>query len=245
MDGFIIARSERVTTLTIDRPEKRNAITTAMWEGLPGVLAEIADDPRTDVLIVTGSGGHFSAGSDINDLPDELDDFWRINTAAEDAVARFPKPTIAAVRGACIGGGTEITAACDIRIADDTAVFGITASRLGVLYPKGPTDRLTALIGPGSAKYLLFTGAHVDARTAAGMGLLDEVVPDAAARAREIAAELVSRSQLSIRFVKHMLLGADPEATSDLRAAARAELDEGREAFAAKRRPEFPSAPRE
>lgn len=153
MEGFIVTRRERVATLTIDRPEKRNALTTAMWEGLPAVLAEIAEDPLTDVLIVTGSGGHFSAGSDIHDLPGDLEKFWFINTAAEDAVARFPKPTIAAVRGACIGGGTEIAAACDIRIADDSAKFGITASRLGVLYPKGPIDRLAGLIGPGAAKY--------------------------------------------------------------------------------------------
>src|SRR5699024_5046489 len=106
--------------------------------------------------------GHFSAGSDIHDLPEDLDEFWRLNQTADDAVGRFPKPTIAAVSGSCIGGGTEIAAGCDIRIAAESATFAITAGRLGVLYPKGPTDRLAGLIGPGAAKYLLMTGAHID-----------------------------------------------------------------------------------
>lgn len=245
MQGFTVARAERVATLTIDRPEKRNALTTAMWEGLPGLLSELAGDRDVDVLVVTGRGEHFSAGSDIHDLPGDLEKFWAINSAAEDAVARFPKPTIAAVRGACIGGGTEIAAACDIRIAEDGAKFGITASRLGVLYPKGPIDRLSALIGPGSAKYLLFTGAHIDAPAAKDLGLVDEIVPDAVSRAREVAGELLTRSQLSIQFIKHVMLGADPVAGNDLREAASSELAEGKLAFTEKRQPRFPSAPDE
>lgn len=241
MDGFEVTVSGRVATLTIDRPEKRNALTSRMWARLPELLSQIAADPEADALVITGRSGHFSAGSDVNDLPEDLDEFWRLNQTADDAVARFPKPTIAAVSGSCIGGGTEIAAGCDIRIAAESATFGITAGRLGVLYPKGPIDRLVGLIGPGAAKYLLLTGKHIDAHRAERIGLVDEVTDDIDRRVAEITDELLSSSQLAVRFIKHVTLGADPAPTDDLRAASRAELREGKDAFASRRRPAFPS----
>ena len=155
--------------LTIDRPEKRNAMTAAMWAGLPGVLAGLAEDPGVRVLVVTGAGPSFCAGADISDLlsgPDPADpmaEVRRDNLAAQAALRDFPKPTVAMIRGHCIGGGVELAACCDLRFTDPTAVFGVTPAKVGIVYTPSSTKALLDLVGPAMTKYLLFSGELIDA----------------------------------------------------------------------------------
>ena len=137
IEGFGFTVTGGVGTLVLDRPEKRNALSRRMWKALPGILAAIDAAEEIDVLILTGAGGHFSAGSDIHDLNVPLADFWETNSAAEAALASVSIPTIAAIEGNCVGGGTELAAACDVRVAAPGTIYGVTAAKLGLVYPAG------------------------------------------------------------------------------------------------------------
>ena len=205
-----------VATLTVNRPDKRNAMTRAMWAAVPGLLAEVVHDVR--VLLLTGTGASFCAGADIGELlggddpADPMAGLRADNLAAQAAIRAFPHPTLAVVRGHCIGGGVELAASCDLRFADDTAVFGVTPARIGVVYAPAPTKALLDLVGPATTKYLLFSGELLDAAAALRVGLVDEVLPADGldARAREFAAVLAGRSALTQRAAKEILaeLGA-------------------------------------
>ncbi|WP_324276482.1 enoyl-CoA hydratase/isomerase family protein [Blastococcus brunescens] len=240
--------------LTIDRPEKRNAMTAAMWAALPGVLEPLADDAGVRVLVVTGSGPAFCAGADISDLlsgpdPDDpMAEVRRDNLAAQEALRRFPKPTVAMIRGHCIGGGVEIAACCDLRFADPTAVFGVTPAKVGIVYTPSSTKALIDLIGPSMAKYLLFSGELIDAPTALRAGLVDRVVEaeHLEAEVGRFADVLASRSALTQRSTKEVIAalasGDDGEAVAGrfYRETVRAgELAEGVSAFAERRPPRF------
>jgi enoyl-CoA hydratase/carnithine racemase len=253
-----VSRDGSVAILTIDRPEKRNAMTAAMWAALPEVLGPLAGDPGIRVLVVTGSGDSFCAGADISDLlggadPDDpMADVRRDNLAAQAALRDFPKPTVAMIRGHCIGGGVEIAASCDLRFADPGAVFGVTPAKVGIVYTPSSTKALIDLVGPAMTKYLLFSGELVDAATALRTGLVDRVVPaaDLEGEVRRFADVLASRSALSQRATKEVVAdlstGGDGEAVAGgwyRRTIAAGELAEGVAAFAERRPPRFPWAP--
>jgi enoyl-CoA hydratase/carnithine racemase len=253
-EPLAVSRDGHVAVLTIDRPEKRNAMTAAMWAALPGVLASLADDPTVRALVVTGSGPSFCAGADISDLlsgadPDDpMADVRRDNLAAQAALRNFPKPTLAMIRGHCIGGGVELAASCDLRFADATAVFGVTPAKVGIVYTPSSTKALIDLVGPAMTKYLLFSGELIDTAAALRAGLVDRVV-DAAeleTEVRRFADVLASRSALSQRATKEVV--ADITAGGDgERVVARwyretitsGELAEGVAAFAERRPPRF------
>lgn len=118
--------ADGVATVRIANPAKRNAMTTDMWRALPGLLAECAADPAVRVLVLTGEGDTFCAGADIATLTEGAEASRDLAVAAEEALAAFPKPTVAAVRGHCVGGGCQLAAACDLRFAAEGASFGIT-----------------------------------------------------------------------------------------------------------------------
>src|SRR4051812_16926075 len=172
-----VARDGHVARLTIDRPDKRNAMTAAMWAGLPGVLGGLAEDPGVRVLVVTGAGPSFCAGADIADLlsgpdPDDpMADVRRHNLTAQAALRTFPHPTVAAIRGHCIGGGVELAASCDLRFTDPTGVFGVTPAKVGVVYAPPSTKALLDLVGPAGTKYPPFSGELPDAQEAPRTGL--------------------------------------------------------------------------
>ncbi|MEU3496219.1 enoyl-CoA hydratase-related protein [Kitasatospora cineracea] len=243
---------ERVATLLLDRPERRNAVTGAMWRALPGVLAELAARPDVRVLVLTGAAGAFSAGADIAELagvyadPASAGAYHAANVAAEQALAAFPRPTLAVVRGACVGGGCQLALACDLRLAAADARLGITPAKLGVVYPAVPTLRLAALVGPARAKYLLFSGELLPAARAESFGLLDEVLPPAEldARAREFAGLLARRSPQTIGAVKAVLSVDPADAAAALEPWERAsrtapDVREGLAAFLERREPQF------
>jgi enoyl-CoA hydratase/carnithine racemase len=255
-DGFSVSADGAVGRLTIDRADKRNAVTSAMWQALPDLLAGLAKDPQVKVLVVTGAGASFSAGADIADLvagDDPADPMAAIrghNLRAQAALRDFPKPTIAMIRGHCIGGGMEIAACCDLRFADRTAVFGVTPARIGVIYPPEAIRGLVDLVGPATAKYLLFSGELLTADESYAKGLVDRLCDDLESDVRRFAEVLLSRSQLTIHAVKEtvaaLLTGTDPEPAARARyleTFTSGELPEGVAAFRAKRPPAFTWTP--
>jgi enoyl-CoA hydratase/carnithine racemase len=257
MSEFLrVTRDGSVAVLTIDRPDKRNAMTATMWADLPEVLADPAADPRVRVLIVTGAGTSFCAGADISGLlggadPDDpMADLRRDNLAAQAALRAFPKPTVAMIRGHCIGGGVEIAVSCDLRFTDPTGVFGVTPAKVGIVYTPESTGALIDLVGPATTKYLLLSGELVDADTALRTGLVDRVVPadGLEQEVRRFADVLASRSALSQRATKDVvaaLTGGVAGQAQDVAArwyretVTSGELAEGVAAFAERRPPRF------
>jgi enoyl-CoA hydratase/carnithine racemase len=255
VDHLRVARDGAVAVLTIDRPEKRNAITARMWAELPEVLAGVAADPAVRVLVVTGAGASFCAGADIADLlggDDEADpmaDVRRYNLAAQAALREFPTPTVAMIRGYCIGGGVELATACDLRFTDPTGLFGVTPAKVGIVYPPASTKTLLDLVGPATTKYLLFSGELIDADAALRAGLVDRVVGEADLEDEVLrfAGVLASRSALTQRATKEIVRALCAGADGDAEVArwyretiASGELAEGVAAFGERRPPRFP-----
>ncbi|MCA0144233.1 enoyl-CoA hydratase/isomerase family protein [Blastococcus sp. LR1] len=250
-----VTRDGSVATLTIDRSAKRNAMTLGMWADLPEVLAPLAADPTVRVLVVTGEGPSFCAGADITDLmrgedpADPMADVRRHNLAAQAALRDFPRPTVAMIRGHCIGGGVELATCCDLRFADRTAVFGVTPAKVGIVYTPSSTKALMDLVGPATTKYLLYSGELLDAGTALRTGLVDRLVDadDLETEVRRFADVLVSRSALTQRSTKEVVaaltVGDDGERLAAARyreTIASGELAEGVQAFGERRLPCFP-----
>ena len=176
-------------------------------------------------------------------------DVRRDNLAAQAALRAFPHPTVAAIRGHCIGGGVELAASCDLRFTDPTGVFGVTPAKVGVVYAPASTKALLDLVGPATTKYLLFSGELIDAGTALRVGLVDRLVPaaDLDGEVRRFADVLASRSALSQRATKEVLAalttGGDGEAEVGRwyrETIASGELAEGVAAFTERRPPRFP-----
>ncbi|MER6113373.1 enoyl-CoA hydratase/isomerase family protein [Streptomyces hirsutus] len=231
-----------VATVVIRHPAKRNAMTTAMWRALPPLLDALADDTGVRALVLTGAGGTFCAGADISTLQGSPQEAQRLAVAAEEALAAFPKPTLAAVRGHCVGGGAQLAAACDLRFAQEGAVFGVTPARLGIVYPASSTRRLVSLVGPSAAKYLLFSGELIDTARALRTGLVDEVLPvdGLDRRVAEFTATLASRSQLTQAAAKEFANGrTDRDAHWSGRAEGNGDTAEGVAAFLERRPPRF------
>ncbi|MFI5958625.1 enoyl-CoA hydratase/isomerase family protein [Cryptosporangium sp. NPDC051539] len=234
-----------VATVVLDNPAKRNAMTTDMWTAIPPLLDSLAVDPGVRVVVVTGAGDVFSAGADISTLTGLVPGVPSPAAVAEDALAAFGKPVVAAIRGWCVGGGCQVSVACDLRIAEEGARFGITPAKIGVVYPAATTARLVDLVGPSTAKFLLYTGDFIGAERALRVGLIDELVPVGAldARVAELARTLVSRSQLTQYAAKDLISAATTERQTRWEEAGRAELAEGVAAFTERREPKFPWRP--
>jgi enoyl-CoA hydratase/carnithine racemase len=242
-----------VATIWLNRPSKRNAMNYEMWASLRELASQLASDPSVRVVVVRGSGQHFCAGADITELNvargAEEHSFADVNSAAEDALAGLPKPTIAYISGDCIGGGCAIAIDCDLRIATTDARFGITPAKLGIVYPAASLERATHLLGPATTKRLLFTGELIDAAEALRVGLVDEVVGAAAGQERlaTLTGVLAARSLLTQAATKSMVAevaahGVVPRDVQDhWKGIAAGALDgvEGIAAFVEKRSPRF------
>ncbi|WP_438290210.1 enoyl-CoA hydratase/isomerase family protein [Streptomyces sp. HUAS TT7] len=234
--------TEGVATVVISNPAKRNAMTSAMWRALPPLLDALAADPDVRALVLTGAGDTFCAGADISTLREPGDDPKMLAVRAEEALAAFPKPTLAAVRGHCVGGGSQLAAACDLRFAEEGALFGVTPAKLGIVYPASSTRRLAALVGPSTAKYLLFSGELIDSERALRTGLVDEVLPggELAKRVAEFTRVLVSRSQLTQAAAKEFADGrTDRDAHWAEQERGSGDTAEGVAAFLEHRAPRF------
>jgi enoyl-CoA hydratase/carnithine racemase len=249
-----------VATLTIDRPAKRNAFALRMWAAVPEVVRTVEDDDRVRVLVIRGAGdGPFSAGADIAEFQtvrkgeQAAAAYSEVVHAAERALATMSKPTLALIQGWCVGGGCELALACDIRVADDTARFGITPSKLGVVYHQMSTARVVETVGPAWARYILFTGELLDADVALRIGLVHEVHPvdQAAAKAYALAGTMAQRAPITVAGAKKLIARAATGAAADdewsrrwYRASyASREYAEGVGAFVEKRPPDFTAIP--
>ncbi|MHC3471364.1 enoyl-CoA hydratase/isomerase family protein [Streptomyces sp. 7R007] len=234
--------TDAVATVVIHHPAKRNAMTAAMWAALPPLLDALAADPGVRALVLTGEGGTFCAGADISTLRGSPAEAQELAVRAEEALAAFPKPTLAAVRGHCVGGGVQLAAACDLRFAMEGALFGVTPAKLGIVYPASSTRRLAALVGPSATKYLLFSGELIDTDRALRTGLLDEVLPEGelGKRVAEFTRILVSRSQLTQAAAKEFADGrTDREAYWREQMRGSGDTAEGVAAFLERRPPRF------
>ncbi|MFD8974937.1 MULTISPECIES: enoyl-CoA hydratase/isomerase family protein [unclassified Streptomyces] len=234
--------TDGVATVVIANPAKRNAMSATMWRALPGVLDRLAADRAVRALVLTGEGDTFCAGADISALREPGDEQQSLAVRAEEALAAFPKPTLAAVRGFCVGGGSQLAAACDLRFAEEGTRFGITPSKLGIVYPSSSTRRLTALVGPSTAKYLLFSGELMGTERALRTGFVDEVHPagELDKRVAEFGQVLVSRSLLTQAAAKEFADGR-PDRDGHWVEQARGSGDtaEGVAAFLERRAPRF------
>jgi enoyl-CoA hydratase/carnithine racemase len=256
MSGAVrLMREGAVARLLLDQPTRRNAMTRAMWRMLPALVAEAAADPDIAVLRVEGEGAHFCGGADISEFAETYgtpDATARANAeigAAAAALGAFPKPAIAVIRGACVGGGVALALACDLRFAAADARFAVTPAKLGLIYSQADTTRLMRAVGAARAKDLLFTARVVEAEEALRIGLVEEVCPpDAledivAARIAPIAAG--SRPALrAIKAVTNAIEDGVEHESPALRALfddafAGDDFREGYDAFLAKRPPRF------
>ena len=255
-DAVELLREGAVATLRLNRPDKKNALSEAMWRALPERLAEAESDPAIRVLIVTGAGGDFAAGADISEFetvyatPERAAAYSDAVNAALDGLAAFPKPSLARIEGACIGGGCGVALACDMRFAAETARFGVTPARLGLVYPLNDTARLIDAVGLSRAKDLLFTARLLEAPEAEMIGLIDQILPgetlDAVIAA--YAERLIAMSGETARATKKIIGMIQAGRHQDDHAAraifrdafAGPDFAEGYRAFMEKRAPRFP-----
>lgn len=247
--------TDGIATLTMNRPEARNALTIAMYEGLGKACREIAPDGPVKALIITGAGDKaFAAGTDMSEFrgyskPEDALDYEKKMDGIFTDIERCPVPTIAAINGACTGGGAAIAAACDLRICDNRLKFGFPIARtLGNCLSISNLLRLAAQIGQSRVREILFTARLIEADEAKAAGLVAEVLDspeDVRTRARELAGTLATFAPLTLRATKEALrrLRVDgPDADdSDLIVGCYMSDDfkEGIESFLSKRKPQW------
>jgi enoyl-CoA hydratase/carnithine racemase len=253
---IFLRRTGRRAEIVLNRPAKRNAVTLSMWRAIPDLVAEAADDDAVRLLVLTGAGDHFAAGADIAEFEttyatrDAALDNQAVMARAMTALENFPKPSLAAIRGACVGGGCALALCCDLRFAADDARFGITPAKLGLAYGVADTRRLIAAVGLSAAKRILFTGQLIDAAEALRLGLIDAAhAPEALANAvDELEGALSAASGFTQRAVKRvaaMIRNGAADDGDESRALfadgfESADFREGSTAFLAKRTPTFP-----
>lgn len=246
---------DQIATVTINNPERLNALDEEHLEGLLDAFRRVATDVSIRAVILTGQGEKaFIAGANIKQMStmpqEEAMRFARLGHAVGDAIERSPQPVIAAVSGFALGGGCELALACDIRIASTTAIFAQPEVGLGIPPGWGGTQRLPRLVGRGIASELIFTGRRVKADEALRIGLVNAVhEPDSLmSKVRELASSIVVNSPAAVRLSKRLIVrAADAHPSAGLAEEAHAFAEsfgspdqrEGMGAFVEKRTPEF------
>lgn len=196
-----------VVVLQLNRPEKLNALSVALEQALLDALSSPAV-ASAKAVVITGSDRAFSAGADTSELPDMTPDriaaYYRGSGSVYDAVARLPQPTVAAISGYCLGGGFELALACDIRIADEAAQFGLPEVALGILPSSGGVTRLVRMVGTARTKEIVLLGDRMPAGEAHRLGLVKDVVEQgtALATALDLAGRLASKPALAVAWTK-------------------------------------------
>jgi enoyl-CoA hydratase len=256
-DKMISKLEDGVGWMVFNNPERHNAISLQMWEAALEIMAGFAADPAVRVMVVTGAGGKaFASGADISKFKDErqeadaLAHYQATTQKAYSAIQSMAIPTIAMIRGYCIGGGTAAAVCCDLRICTENAKFGVPAAKLGLGYGMQRAQPLVDLVGPAYAKEMFFTGRQFDAREAERMGLVNRVVPDdqLEATVNELARTIADNAPLTVRTAKLVVGELMKDARDrDVAATERAveacfasnDYKEGQAAFAEKRKPRF------
>jgi enoyl-CoA hydratase/carnithine racemase len=256
-DKILARKGDGIGWLTFNQPERRNAISLAMWDAVTAAVEDFAGDRAVRVVVMSGAGGKaFASGADISEFEkvradaDAEANYARHSARARDLLAGLEVPLIAMIQGFCIGGGLATALQADLRIASSDSSFGIPAARLGVSYGYGSLERLTALVGPALAKEIMFLGRRYTADQALAMRLVNQVVEadQLLATVEDIAAEIVRNAPLSVRASKIAIdqIAGGPERQDRARVEAAnrdcfdsADYKEGRRAFMEKRTPQF------
>ena len=257
-DQIYLSRHGESASLVLNRPAKHNALTEAMWREIPDLLAEAEADRDIRVLVVRGKGGAFAAGADISEFEDvyatteRATAYSRAIAEALDGLTRFSKPTIAAIEGACVGGGCALALACDLRFAAQGARFGVTPAKLGLAYPFNDMRRLVSTVGASAAKDLLYTARLIDAETALQMGLINRLMPPGILKdaVEDYVRHITQTSSHTAAITKQMIALIEAGQSEDcdetrqlfLKAFSGAHFQEGYQAFLEKRRPDFPKS---
>jgi enoyl-CoA hydratase len=257
-DGKILQSvAEGVGIINFNNPEKRNAMSLDMWEGLGHALIELRDDPDVRVVIMVGTGDKaFVSGADISQFEktrhnaEAAEEYAKRSVAQRALLADYPKPTIACIRGFCLGGGMQVAMLADIRVAAENSQFGIPAAKLGIAYGYDGLKHLVSLVGPSWARLLMYTGMRIDSAEAVRIGLVDRVVPDTElwSATFDIARTISGNAPLAIQAAKitiaQVLKDPDKRDMDAIRRIGIACMDsedfrEGRRAFMEKRKPRF------
>jgi enoyl-CoA hydratase len=253
-ETLLLERRERVVLITINRPDKRNALNIKTREEGAALLEELRNDDSVGVVVITGAGDKaFIAGADIAEFAGRTAISQRDVMNARSlftAFDTFPKPVIAMINGYCLGGGCELALACDIRVASENASFGQPEINLGIIPGGGGTQRLTRLVGEGKAMELILTGDIIDANTAFAIGLVNHVFPadQLEARTMDIAKRIAEKGPIALKLAKEAvklasrsLLDEGLRREVDLFALcfSTEDKDEGVKAFLEKRKPAF------
>jgi enoyl-CoA hydratase/carnithine racemase len=259
MDGISLRRDEANHTaeIVLDRPGAMNALDTAMAIRLAGVCAQVAADPTLRAVVLSAEGERaFCVGADLKERNRMTDaDFARqrlVIRRAFGGVRDLPQPTVAAVHGYALGGGCEFALSCDLIVADETAVFGLPETTIGLVPGGGGTQLALRKLGPGRAMDLVLTGRRIDASEAYRIGLADRLVPAGQARAEAaaLAAQIARNSPVAVRAAKNAIsngsgtalaAGLDIEDAAWRTAAFSADRKEGIAAFNQKRAPQWPA----
>lgn len=253
-ETVVLDRDQSVATITVNRPEKRNAMDQDTRDELREAFRSVATDESVRSIVLRGAGeGAFIAGGDLDafqefDLGDGLEYTSEYAQGLYNEIATVPKPTIAAVDGDALGGGTEIALACDLRLATPDARFGLPEINLGIFPAGGGTQRLVTEVGLGTAKELIYTGDIIEAREAERIGLVNHVHESAEfeAEVRSLAAEMADKPPIALRLAKESLnravdneAGLDFERVAGALAFATEDRTEGIRAFLDGRDPDF------
>jgi enoyl-CoA hydratase/carnithine racemase len=258
MTEKMLARKDgHVGTMIFNNPERHNAVSFEMWEKVGTIMEDFRNDPDVRVVVLTGAGGKaFVSGADISKFGDEratMDAQNRYNSTTErvyNAVSTFPKPTIAMIRGYCIGGGLGLAIACDLRFCTENSKFALPAAKLGIGYGYGGIDRFVQTIGPSQTKDIFFSARQLDAAEALRIGLVNRVVADSDLEkvTMDYAGTLAGNAPLTVAAVKHIAIELmKPESKRDLASCkkmveacfASEDFIEGRNAFMEKRKAQF------
>src|SRR5271170_7435532 len=210
-DKMLSRKEGGVGIVTFNNPERHNAVSLEMWEATKHILDAFAADKEVRVVVLTGAGGKaFVSGADISKFESEratLEAVRAYNVKSDGAytsIAEFPKPTIAMIRGYCIGGGLGLATCCDLRIASDNSRFAVPAAKLGLGYGYVGLKRLTDIVGPAFAKEIFYTARQFDAQEALAMGLVNRVVPSAELESyvKSFTDMICANAPLTIKAVK-------------------------------------------
>jgi len=256
-DKMIAEKEGPIGWITFNNPERRNAVSMAMWEALGEIVRDYENDAAIRVIVLKGAGDKaFVSGADISEFaekrssPETTRIYNQASGKANEALQHAGKPTVAMIRGYCIGGGVSVALSCDMRIAAEGAKFGVPAAKLGLGYEAKGVRKLMDVVGPAFAKEIFFTARQFSAEEAAAIGLVNRIVPDGQLEAyvRDYAGVIAANAPLTVASIK-TIVGelAKNESARDMalcqevvdRCFASEDYVEGRTAFMAKRKPAF------
>jgi enoyl-CoA hydratase len=256
-EAMLVDTDGPIGWITFNNPARRNAVSLAMWQALQRLVGELQRDDAIRAIVVKGAGDQaFVSGADISEFdalrssPDTVRVYNRSAEEATEALRHVGKPTIAMIRGFCIGGGVSVALSCDLRIAAEGSRFGVPAAKLGLGYEFGGVRKLVEVVGPAYAKEIFYTARQFSAEEALAMGLINRLVPaaDLEARVRECAETIAANAPLTIASIKTLIDQVLRDESERDMALCRQVVErcfdsddyvEGRTAFLDKRKPNF------